>query len=69
MAFFENTRSNGLTSKGRPSTLTTLVARFREWNDERITRKALGKLSDHELHDIGLSRGDIDSVAGGRLSF
>lgn len=29
------------------------------WNDARITRKALGKLSDHELDDIGLCRGDI----------
>ena len=30
------------------------------WNDARITRAALGKLSDRELDDIGLCRGDID---------
>lgn len=32
------------------------------WNDARMTRKALGKLSDHELNDIGLCRGDIDTI-------
>lgn len=32
------------------------------WNDSRATRKALGSLSDHELDDIGLSRGDIDKI-------
>lgn len=34
-----------------------------DWNDARITRKALSGLSDRELDDIGLIRGDIDSVA------
>lgn len=33
------------------------------WNDARQTRAALDRLSDHELADIGLSRGDIDTVA------
>ena len=33
------------------------------WNDRRITRNALGKLSDRELDDIGLCRGDIDYVS------
>ena len=28
-------------------------------------RSALQTLSDHVLKDIGLSRGDIDSIAGG----
>jgi uncharacterized protein YjiS (DUF1127 family) len=32
------------------------------WNDARVTRNALGKLSDRELDDIGLCRGDIDSI-------
>ena len=36
---------------------------FGTWNDRRITRDALGKLSDRELDDIGLCRGDIDRVA------
>jgi uncharacterized protein YjiS (DUF1127 family) len=29
------------------------------WNDARVTRNALDKLSDRELDDIGLSRSDI----------
>lgn len=33
------------------------------WNDARVTRNALSRLSDRELDDIGLSRGDIDSIA------
>jgi uncharacterized protein YjiS (DUF1127 family) len=33
------------------------------WNDARQTRSALERLSDHELADIGLCRGDIDTVA------
>ena len=32
------------------------------WNDTRVTRKALGKLSDRELDDIGLCRGDIEMI-------
>ncbi|QPM88922.1 DUF1127 domain-containing protein [Pseudooceanicola algae] len=34
------------------------------WNDARATRKALSRLTDRELNDIGLVRGDIDSVVG-----
>ncbi len=30
------------------------------WNDVRVTRNALAKLTDRELDDIGLTRGDID---------
>lgn len=33
-----------------------------EWNDARVTRKALSKLSDRELDDIGLCRGDIERI-------
>jgi uncharacterized protein YjiS (DUF1127 family) len=29
------------------------------WNESRVTRKALSELSDAQLEDIGLSRGDI----------
>ncbi|MEL7012731.1 MAG: DUF1127 domain-containing protein [Pseudomonadota bacterium] len=32
------------------------------WNDARLTRKALAQLSDRELDDIGLERGDIDRM-------
>ena len=33
------------------------------WNDARVTRNALSALTDRELEDIGLVRGDIDAVA------
>jgi uncharacterized protein YjiS (DUF1127 family) len=32
------------------------------WNDARVTRKALSMLSNRELDDIGLCRGDIDDI-------
>ncbi len=40
-----------------------LVSSFVAWNDARVTRNALSRLTDRELDDIGLSRGDIDSIA------
>lgn len=44
----------------------TLVERafwaLRNWNDARTTRKALAKLSDRELDDIGLCRADLDRL-------
>ena len=33
------------------------------WEQNRRTRNTLSKLSDHELDDIGLTRGDIDELA------
>lgn len=65
MAFFETTRTAGLASAGRASFISTFFARLAAWNDARVTRKALDMLSDHELDDIGLRRGDIDSIADG----
>lgn len=44
----------------------SIVAALAAWNDARVTRKSLSKLSDRELDDIGLCRGDIDSVAAAR---
>lgn len=37
-----------------------MFSMFSTWNDARVTRKALSKLSDRELDDIGLCRGDVD---------
>lgn len=45
--------------------VSNLVARIIAWNDARVTRKALNSLTDRELEDIGLVRGDIDDVANG----
>ena len=33
------------------------------WDQNRRTRNTLSRLSDHELDDIGLTRGDIDELA------
>jgi uncharacterized protein YjiS (DUF1127 family) len=38
------------------------IAAVKGWNDVRMTRNALGKLSDHELDDIGLCRWDIETI-------
>ena len=42
-----------------------LVAQVVAWNDARVTRNALNALTDRELDDIGLVRGDTDDVACG----
>ena len=39
--------------------LSALVRRYREESDAAITRRELGGLSDHMLHDIGLRRDQI----------
>lgn len=38
-------------------------AAFQYWLDVRDTRNALYRLTDRELNDIGLTRGDIERVA------
>ena len=40
--------------------MTRAFATISAWNDARITRRALSKLSDRELDDIGLCRGDVE---------
>ena len=52
-----------------PSFTASLAARVAaifgaliEWNDARVTRNALNELTDRELNDIGMGRGDIDEV-------
>lgn len=42
--------------------LSALISAIVEWNDNRVTRKALSALSDRELDDIGLVRGDIERI-------
>ena len=44
------------------TTIRGVVASVKEWNDARMTRIALSKLSDRELDDIGLCRADIGEV-------
>jgi len=67
MAAFETSRPVSGMSAGRVSGfLGSIVASFVAWNEIRVTRNALSKLNDRELADIGLVRGDIDSI-GERL--
>ena len=65
MAAFETTRTApfGAISIFRAVQFVsdTYIA-FANWNDARVTRNALAKLSDRELDDIGLCRGDIDLI-------
>jgi uncharacterized protein YjiS (DUF1127 family) len=65
MAAFETTRLtvDGLSFGGRLSeTIANMFGAIAAWNDARLTRNALAKLSDRELEDIGLSRADIDTI-------
>lgn len=65
MATFENTRSetnDRLFGANLGPAINSVVGRVSAWNDARVTRKALMKLTDRELDDIGLSRGDIYNI-------
>lgn len=50
---------------GASRMLADLVGRIAAWNDARVTRKGLSALTDRELDDLGLVRGDIDDIARG----
>ena len=68
MASFDTTRpmADGRLFGARLSNLFSgLVGSFAAWNDARVTRKALASLTDRELDDLGLIRGDIDAIATG----
>jgi uncharacterized protein YjiS (DUF1127 family) len=45
----------------------SMIASVVSWNDARMTRNSLSKLSERELDDIGLVRGDIEAIASGAL--
>lgn len=62
MSAFVNTRKQS--SQFRIDALFSRASHaLTEWNDRRATRNALSRLSDRELEDIGLTRGEIDAVA------
>lgn len=64
MAFFMQSRphAEGVFGAFRGFSFGEFLAVFKTWNDKRITRNELNKLTDRELDDIGLSRGDIDEI-------
>jgi len=66
MAAFDTTRpayGSVLAVSRISSFVSNLFGNIVAWNDARVTRNALATLSDRELDDIGLIRGDIDVVA------
>ncbi|TYB90358.1 DUF1127 domain-containing protein [Oceaniovalibus sp. ACAM 378] len=58
--FALDTAPSALGLSGRITALALRpIAAFSAWNNTRLTRKSLDRLTDRELDDIGLSRGDI----------
>lgn len=71
MAAFDTSRTSygaHTTSTGFGGMITNLVSSFSAWNDARVTRNALNGLSDRELEDIGLTRGDIAAVIDHKIT-
>ena len=67
MATFETNRSMtaGMAVGGVGTVVASITSAFVGWRDSRQTRRELSRLSDRELDDIGLTRGDIERVARG----
>lgn len=63
MAAFAQTQAQHVFAGKSEGFFSALVARVVDWNEARLTRDALSALTDRELDDIGLSRGDIDGIA------
>ena len=64
MAAFDTSRTVAALNTGRISSFfATTFSTVATWNDARITRKALSKLSARELDDIGLTYADINEIA------
>ena len=64
MASFDTTRPVAGLSAGKiTSFFVNMFGAVAAWNDARITRKSLSKLSARELDDIGLTYGDIEDIA------
>jgi uncharacterized protein YjiS (DUF1127 family) len=64
MASFDTTRPVAGPSAGKiTSYFVNMFGAVAAWNDARITRNSLSKLSARELDDIGLSYGDIEDIA------
>ena len=60
MAAYDTTRPVAAQTSGRFSKFfVDMFGAVATWNDARITRKALSKLSARELDDIGLTAADL----------
>lgn len=61
MATVANTRKTSSHS-GIDVVVSRVASALIGWNERRVTRNALSRLSDRELEDIGLTRADIPKV-------
>jgi uncharacterized protein YjiS (DUF1127 family) len=53
----------------RKSMVDHLVDTYRAWSARRRTVSALGRLSDAQLNDIGLTRWDVEELRAGRVTY
>ena len=44
-----------------------LIEIYRDWRRKTATRRALYALSDEQLRDIGIQRGEVEAAARGGL--
>ena len=44
-----------------------MIEIYRHWRRKKATRRALYALSDDQLLDIGILRGEVEAAARGRL--
>nr|WP_111297733.1 DUF1127 domain-containing protein [Paracoccus saliphilus] len=61
MAMMDTNRISA--APGLGTLLVRLFSAIASFWDARVTRRELSRLSDRELDDIGLCRGDIDQAA------
>ncbi|WP_371411670.1 DUF1127 domain-containing protein [Paracoccus sp. SY] len=57
--------SRGFAARGFGNVVANFLSMLSAWNDARVTRRELNRLSDRELADIGVCRGDIERIARG----
>lgn len=65
MAAYETSRAapfGAITVYRMVQSVAHTVEAMKAWNSARITRKSLNLLSNRELDDIGLCRGDIEMI-------
>lgn len=63
MAHYDNTRSaplGAVAAQDAARGAGSVFAKIAAWYESYQTRRALSRLSDRELNDIGLSRSDIN---------
>lgn len=64
MSTIETNRSVAVGGVG--NVVAHIVSLVASWRETRVTRRELSRLSDRELDDIGLCRGDIELIARAR---